>query len=105
MCATPPAATVRYWTRSVTCRFSAQPDPSVRTGFGDLSRPVSVLADRSETAQLTHETTNYPRSIVGYGRPHLEKLAATTEALDTTRRRRYEALSAALAVGHPQPAS
>ena len=34
--------------------------------------------------------------------PHLEELAEATEALGTVRRRRYEALSAALAAGHPQ---
>ena len=34
--------------------------------------------------------------------PYIEELAAATEALDTARRRRYEALSAALAAGHLQ---
>ena len=34
---------------------------------------------------------------------HLKELAAT-DTLDTARRRRYEALSAALAAGHPQHA-
>ena len=34
--------------------------------------------------------------------PHLEELAAATEALDTARQRRYGALSAALGAGHPQ---
>ena len=34
--------------------------------------------------------------------PHLEELAAATETLDTARRRRYEALSAALGAGYPQ---
>ena len=33
---------------------------------------------------------------------HIEELAAATEALDIARRRRYEAISAALAAGHPQ---
>ena len=34
--------------------------------------------------------------------PHLEELAAATDALNTARRRRYEAISGALAAGHPQ---
>ena len=34
--------------------------------------------------------------------PHLEELAAATDALNTARRHRYEAISAALAAGHPQ---
>ena len=34
--------------------------------------------------------------------PHLEELAAATKALDAARRHRYEALSVALATGHPQ---
>ena len=35
---------------------------------------------------------------------HLEELTAATDALNAARRRRYEALSAALAAGHPQHA-
>ena len=34
--------------------------------------------------------------------PYIEELTAATDALGTARRRRYEALSAALAAGHPQ---
>ena len=34
--------------------------------------------------------------------PYLNELSVATEALNTARRCRYEALSAALAVGHPQ---
>ena len=48
---------VQLLDRSVTCRFSAQPALSIRTGCGDLFGPISSLADRSETAQLAHETT------------------------------------------------
>ena len=65
------------------------------------------MADGSDTAQLAHETKSYPELIADYctGRmtdPYLKKLTAATEALDTARRRRYGALSAALAAGHPQ---
>ena len=35
---------------------------------------------------------------------HLEELAAATDALNAARRRRYDAISAALAAGHPQHA-
>ena len=71
------------------------------------SRGCYGAGGRSGTAQLAHETKNYPELMsatvqVRMTDPHLKEFVAATGALNAARRHRYEALSVALAAGHPQ---